>query len=65
MSRIDWESRAKERSIEHKKSMKRIKELITGRDGWKAKAKKLKDENILLKKNIAEIKKNIKKAISE
>lgn len=65
MSKIDWEGRAKERSLEHKKSMKRIKELILGRDNWKEKAKKLKNENTLLKKNIAEIKKNIKKAIAE
>ena len=65
MPKINWEARAKCRSIEHKKNMKKIKELTHGRDTWKVKAKKLRDENTLLKKQIAMIKKNIKKAISE
>jgi hypothetical protein len=55
----DWKVRAMDRRIENKALKKRIKELITSRDGWRKKAIDSKNENIGLVTKLNAVKKKI------
>jgi len=55
----DWKVRAMDRRVENKALKKRIKELITSRDGWRKKAIDAKNENIELVTKLNAVKKKI------
>jgi hypothetical protein len=55
----NWKELALSRRLENKALKARLVEVIEGRDKWKAKAKKYQEENILLKKKIVIIKKDL------
>jgi hypothetical protein len=55
----DWKVRAIDRRIENKALKKRIKELITSRDGWHKRAIDAKNENIKLVTKLNAVKKKI------
>ncbi|MDR0605762.1 MAG: hypothetical protein LBG80_15825 [Bacteroidales bacterium] len=55
----NWKELALSRRLENKALKARLVEVIEGRDKWKSKSKKYQEENILLKKTIAMIKKNL------
>jgi len=55
----DWKIRAIDRRVENKALKKRIKELITSRDGWRKKAIDAKNENIELVTKLNAVKKKI------
>lgn len=64
MSNTNWEVRAKERRIENKALKKRIKELTTSRDLWKAKYIKAKDSLTTVQTKVEIVKKNIQRIIN-
>ena len=55
----DWKVRAMDRRVENKALKKRIKELITSRDGWRKRAMDSKNENIELVTKLNAVKKKI------
>lgn len=55
----DWKVRAIDRRVENKALKKRIKELITSRDGWHKRAIETKNENIKLVTKLNAVKKKI------
>ena len=55
----DWKVRAIDRRVENKALKKRIKELITSRDGWRKRAMDSKNENIELVTKLNAVKKKI------
>lgn len=60
-----WKSRATIRNAENKELKKRIKEIIVGREKWKAKYKLRNEEVIKYKSEIDFIKKKIEKILSK
>jgi hypothetical protein len=54
-----WKALALSRRLENKALKARIVEIIEGREKWKSKAMKYQEENFVLKKSIAAIKKNL------
>jgi hypothetical protein len=59
-----WKSKAALRNAENKELKKRIKEIINGRENWKAKYKLKNDEALTYKKELDSIKKKIEKILS-
>ena len=55
----DWKVRAIERRLENKALKKRIKELITSRDGWHKRAMDAKNDNVELVTKLNAVKKKI------
>ena len=60
---IFWKTKSVQRNAENKALRKRIKEVIEGRDNWKKKYNKAKDEAGKYKKEITYIKKKIEKIL--
>lgn len=60
-----WKSKAAQKSAENKELKKRIKEVINGRENWKAKYKLRNEEVINYKREIDSIKKKIEKILSK
>jgi hypothetical protein len=60
---IFWKTKAVERNAENKALKKRIKEIIEGRDNWKKKYFKAKEETSKYKNEINSIKKKIEKML--
>jgi hypothetical protein len=58
---IFWKTKAVQRNAENKALKKRIAEIIEGRDNWKKKYRKAKDETEKYRKEISFIKKKIEK----
>jgi hypothetical protein len=58
---IFWKTKAVQRNADNKALRKRIIEIIEGRDNWKAKYHKAKDETEKYRKEISFIKKKIEK----
>jgi peptidoglycan hydrolase CwlO-like protein len=58
---IFWKTKAVQRNADNKALKKRIAEIIEGRDNWKKKYHKSKDETEKYKKEINFIKKKIEK----
>lgn len=54
-----WKQRAIDRRMENKAIKKRVKELIIGRDGWKTKYIKSKEEKVFYEKELKTIKKKL------
>jgi len=60
---IFWKTKAVQRNAENKALRKRIKEITEGRENWKKKFFKLKDESEKYKDEITYIKKKIEKIL--
>lgn len=60
---VFWKSKATQRSAENKELKKRIKEITSGRENWKAKYKLRNEEVINYKREIDSIKKKIEKIL--
>jgi hypothetical protein len=58
-----WKSKAVSRNAEIKELKKRIKEIILGRESWKAKYKLKSEEALKYKKELDSIKKKILKVL--
>lgn len=62
---IFWKSKAVQRNADNKALKKRIAEIIEGRDNWKIKYQKVKDEAEKYKKDINFIKKKVEKILEK